>query len=110
MLLIIIALILVVMLVITMFIHLEHKFKAIKAIVLLLILLIIGSSVYTWIRNDTNDLNSPKGVANSVYLYAGWMGDIGIELFSTLRNSFNAVGNVIKGNETNIKNPLDGRK
>lgn len=109
MLLIIIALVLVAMFVITMFIHFEHKLKAIKAIVLILIILVVGGSLYTWIKNDTNDLNSPKGVANSIYMYAGWMGDIGIKLISTIGDSFTAVGNVIRGNETQ-KNPFDGRR
>ena len=97
------------MFIITMFIHFEHKLKAVKAVALILILLIIGSSVYTWIRNDTNDLNSPKGVVNSIYMYTGWMGEIGIKLVSTLTESFNAVGNVVKGNETR-QNPSDGRR
>jgi hypothetical protein len=104
-----IALVLVAMFVITMFIHLEHKLKAIKAIALILIILVIGSSVYTWVKNDTNDLNSPKGVANSIYMYAGWMGDIGIKLVSTIGDSFNAVGNVIKGNQTR-QDTFDGRR
>jgi hypothetical protein len=108
MMLIIIAVVLIVMFVITMFIHLEHKLKAVKAIVLILIVLLIGSSLYTWVKSDTNDLSSPKGVANSIYMYAGWMGDIGMKLFSTLGDSFNSVGNVIRGNETR-QNQFDGR-
>ena len=104
-----IALIIIVLLLVTMMVHLEHKFKAIKAIALVLIILVIGSSIYTWVKNDNNDLNSPKGVANSIYMYAGWMGDIGVKLFSTLGDSFKSVGNVINGNQTNSK-VFDGRK
>lgn len=107
--LIIIAVVLIVMFIITMFIHLEHKLKAVKAVVLILVILLIGSSLYTWIKSDTNDLSSPRGVANSIYMYAGWMGDIGVKLFSTLGDSFKSVGNVINGNQTR-SNPSDGRK
>lgn len=107
--LIIIAVVLIVMFVITMFIHLEHKLKAVKAVVLILVILLIGSSLYTWIKSDTNDLSSPKGVATSIYMYAGWMGDIGMKLFSTLGDSFTSVGNVISGNQTETKS-FDGRR
>ena len=105
----IIALVLIVMLILTFFIGLEHKFKVVKVVIILAILLLIGTSLYTWIKTDTNDLSSPKGVANSIYAYAGWMGDISMNLFSTITEGISSVGNVIKGNET-IKNPLDGRK
>jgi len=110
MLLIIIALVIVAMLIITMFIHLEHKLKVIKAIALLLILLIIGSSVYTWVKNDTNDLSSPKGVANSIYMYVGWLGSTGAAIVDSAKDSFTIVGNAINGNGTAKNNPFDGRK
>ena len=112
MLLIIIALVLIAIFILTTMIHLEHKFKAIKAVVLVLILLIIGGSLYTWIKSDTNDLSSPRGIVNSIYAYMGWMGDISIKVFSTFSDGFKTVGNVIQGNETQqLSNKLfDGRK
>jgi hypothetical protein len=109
MLLIIIALILIVLFVITTAIHLEHKFKAIKAVVLVVIVLVIGSSIYTWVKNDNNDLNSPKGVANSIYLYIGWLGDMGETILDVSKSSIRTVGNVINGNQTNSR-IFDGRK
>lgn len=110
MLLIVIVLVIVAMLIITMFIHLEHKLKAIKAIVLILILLIIGSSVYTWVKNDTNDLSSPKGIVNSIYMYVGWLGSTGAAIVDSTKDSFTIVGNAINGNSTTNNNNFDGRK
>lgn len=99
---------LVVIFLVTSFIKLEHDFKAIKAIVLIVILLLIGGSIYAWTKSDKNDLSSPKGIVNSVYLYCVWVGDTSMKLFATLSDSFRTVGNAIKGNET--RSSSDGRK
>jgi predicted tellurium resistance membrane protein TerC len=109
MLLVIIASIIVLTLLITMFTHLKRKLKSVKAIALIIVLLIISSSIYIWVKKDTNDLSSPQGVINSIYMYVGWLGSNGAVILDYTKESFTIIGNVIKGEQTK-KSSSEGRK
>jgi hypothetical protein len=83
--------------------------RKVKLTVILLVLVLIYFSVVTVFNSDKVDLNSPGGVINAVYIYFGWVGETGAKLFGIGKDTFNAVGNVIKGNQTEDKKADDGR-
>ncbi len=89
----------------------EHAGRKVKLVFILVVLLLIYASVVGWFGSDKVDLDSPKGVVNSVYLYFGWIGKNVANIADIGKDSVIAVGNVIKGNQTNDSKKInDGRK
>jgi len=91
------------------FLHMEHQLKKVKVIVLLLVLILIYFSIVSLGKSRDLELDSPAGVVNAVYTYFGWLGETGSRLFDVGKDSVIAIGNAIKGNQTE-KNSFDGRK
>ena len=90
---------LVAIFIVTSLIRLEHEFKAVKAIIVIAILLLLVGSIFAWWQSSKADLNSPKGIANSIYSYVTWVADLGLKLFDVTKIGVVTVGNAIKGEE-----------
>lgn len=87
----------------------EHHLRKIKLAIILIALILIYFSVVTWFNSDQIDLSSPGGIVNAVYVYFGWVGETGNKIFGIGKDTFNAVGDVIKTNQTEKKKIDDGR-
>ena len=92
-----------------LFIKFEHILKRWKIIVLVIVLVFLFFSVRAIAQNNQIDLKSPSSIINTAYVYFGWLGEKGIQIFDVGKTTFNAVGNVIKGNTT-ISETFDGRR
>jgi hypothetical protein len=85
----------------------EHLGKRIKIVILVLIGLLIYFSIMNLFVTEEVDLTSPRGIANAVYLYFGWMGRAVSNLWDVGAETVSMVGNAIKFNMTETD---DGRR
>ena len=91
-------------------VKIEHGFKRGKIIFYVVILALILLSFFVLVRTHNAQLDSPKAVVNTVYLYFTWIGEKGVQIFDVGKTTVNMVGNVIKGTKNQTLAGYDGRK
>lgn len=81
-----------------------EKFKDMKKVFLPIfligIILLIYFSISPKLKAQELEFNSPKAILNSVMVYSSIIGESIMSVINTGKNSVIAVGNVIKGNQT----------
>ena len=90
----------VLVLVILAFLKFEHYKKTWHLILLIFVLLLVYFSMTAMINSGQMDFSSPKSAISSFSIYAGWLGQTGLELFNIGKGTVKTVGNVIMTNQT----------
>lgn len=85
------------------FLKFDHHAKLIKTAVMVVLLLLLYFSLSATLKSTETDLSTPTGVIKTIYAYFGWIGQTGAELFDIGKDTVSLVGNVIKINQTEIK-------
>ena len=79
---------------------LDHHARKIKIIAIILIAILIYFSITGIFSSDNIDIKSPRGIANAVYVYFGWLGHTVSNLWDIGADTVRTVGNAIKINQT----------
>jgi len=85
------------------YMKLEHHGKLLKVGVLVFLLLLILFSMSSIFKSRGTDSSSPKEVANTIYLYFGWLGNTMGQLWDIGKDTVTTVGNVVKINDSDIE-------
>jgi len=82
------------------YIKFEHHGQKIKIAVIIIVGAILYFSIIGHFNTQELDITSPRGIANSVYLYFGWIGNTASSLWDIGVDTTHMVGNAIKLNNT----------
>ena len=96
------------------YIKVEHHTHKIKVIIIVIIGALIYFSLVGIFSSERVDLTSPRGIANGVYVYFGWMGNAISNLWDIGTDTVRTVGNAIRidndSEEDTIRRRLIGRE
>lgn len=95
-------LIIIGMVLLIVFLKISHSANIVKVLVIMAFLLLIGFSMFKMFETQKTDLSSPREIANTVYMYFGWLGNTATKLWDVGKDTIVSVGNVIKIDEANI--------
>lgn len=73
-------------------------------VILVLLLGLIFFSMSSMVSDGRMDFSSPQSTLSSLKFYVVWLGETGLKLVGTGKDTVVTVGNVIKGNQTENKN------
>ncbi len=82
------------------YLKMEHHAHKIKILIIIIIGFIVYFSVVNHFSSGQVDIDSPRGIINGVYLYAGWVGKTTSSLWNIGADSVVFVGNAIKVGNT----------
>ena len=82
------------------FLRAEHWGRKIKLLAIVLLCLLLYFSIMGMFTSEKIDLTSPRGIANAVYVYFGWIGRTATNLWDVGKDTVSMVGNAIRFNET----------
>ena len=87
------------------YIKMEHHSRKFKIAIIIIIGAVIYFSMMNIFTSDQVDLTSPRGVANAVYIYFGWIGQTASSLWDIGADTVSLVGNAVKVNNTDTEQP-----
>lgn len=79
-------------------------------ILLIVLGLLLVLSLVQVFQSPEHDLQSPKGIVQAVYSYAGWVGSTSANLWAIGKDTVRTVGNAIKLNNSDEDKTFDGRR
>lgn len=82
------------------YLKVENYLQNAKLFVLIIIIALIYFSMMGVFSSDKIDLNSPRGVANAIYVYYGWIGQTVGNIWGIGSNTANLIGNAIRINNS----------
>ena len=83
--------------------QLEHHTRKIKIAIVIAVVALFYFSMTSILTSDEVSLESPRGIINAVYVYAGWVGQTATNLWDIGVDTTTLVGNAIKTNNTEDK-------
>jgi len=101
--------IVVMILLILFFLKIDHSAKRIKILIILVVILLIYLSATNFFTSDKAKLDSPKGIATSVYDYFGWIGTALGNMWDATSSFGKTIGNVIKTTNSTSNSPKFGK-
>ena len=83
----------------------EHQTRKVKILILVIIGFLLYFSIVSLFTSEQVDITSPRGIVQATYLYFGWIGQTASNLWDVGTNTVHLVGNAIKFNNTEPKEP-----
>lgn len=82
------------------YLKMEHHAHKVKIVIILVVGFVLYFSLVNHFSSDSVDLTSPRGIVNSIYLYAGWIGQTSTSLWDIGTDTVALAGNAVKVNVT----------
>jgi hypothetical protein len=85
------------------FLKFEHHAKKVKIVFIIIIILLLYFSFMHIFSSNQVDLSSPRGIANGIYYYFGWIGRTAVNLWDIGVSTSRTVGNAVRINNTELR-------
>ena len=88
-----------------LFLRAEHQTRKVKVIIIVVLGFLLYFSIVNIFTSEEVDITSPRGIAQTTYVYFGWIGRSASNLWDVGKDTVHLVGNAIKFNNTNPEKP-----